>query len=135
MADYRDEDRLPHENELLELLRTMGHAMREREQIMFGRLELLEKREQANNMNILSGLSPTFKAVVTVGLSTVLVFIGIGMFTGAIPSPITETRDLAKMHVEDAAITKQQLGAQTKLLRIICQNTALDRQAMTGCLE
>lgn len=73
------------------------------------------------------------------GLPTFLVVIGVLLFIGYLPSPITSTAHNVEAHVGESRELKTQLGEamakQTMLLRIICQNTAPDQRSSRECLQ
>lgn len=96
----------------------------------------------ANNENTFSFLGgcPTWvRVVMFLGLPTSLILVGVMLFIGYLPSPITATAHNIEAHVGESRKLESQLGEamtkQTTLLRIICQNTAPDQRAARECLQ
>jgi hypothetical protein len=58
------------------------------------------------------------------GLAVLLVIVGILMFTGAVASPITETKALLRSHVEATDNLKIEVVKITRLLGVMCLNNA-----------
>jgi hypothetical protein len=58
------------------------------------------------------------------GFPGALVIIGILIFTGAVASPITETKDLLKAHVAATDSLKGEVIKVVRLLGVMCLNNA-----------
>jgi hypothetical protein len=58
------------------------------------------------------------------GLAVLLVIVGILMFTGAVASPITETRLMVLKHNEDTVNLKKEVVKIVRVLGIMCLNNA-----------
>src|SRR5690242_19704458 len=58
------------------------------------------------------------------GLAVLLVIVGILMFTGAVASPITETRGILADHVKATESLKVEVVKVVRLLGVMCLNNA-----------
>ena len=74
----------------------------------------------------MNGLPLWIKAVVAVGIVPAIAFFLLGVMTGLIPSPITETAAMMRKHQEDGE-------TQTRLLRQICRQGARSESGLIEC--
>lgn len=90
------------------------------------------------------------RLVTDLGIPTMLVIVGGLVFVGLLQSPITETRDMLKTHMQTTEgilvaiqanqtviLAKISTGAESKnvILRRICRNTAKDQFSRDQCDE
>ena len=69
------------------------------------------------------------------GLSTAVLAVFLFIFTGWIPSPLTDQASAIKAHVDQAERALNQTKANEKLLQQICRNTAKTDRQLERCEE
>ena len=74
------------------------------------------------------------RAFVTVGLPTALVVVGLGIWTGYVPSPLAK-EDTLKQHVQQAGDLAVPIKANHRVLLQICRNTAKNDTQRDACDE
>ena len=69
------------------------------------------------------------------GLATVLVMIGVGFFTGWIPSPLKTTAELFTLHAVQMDEFIKESRYQTALLAVVCTKIATEDQCFRALME
>ena len=83
-----------------------------------------EERRKNISMN---GLPEWVKIANILGFPALIVLIFLAMFTGYIPSPVTETRDMIKIHIGNEA-------ERTRIIRVMCRHqSAAFKQNADDC--
>lgn len=62
------------------------------------------------------------------GLPTILVFVGLGLFTGYLPSPLTEIQTEALAHKQDTKKSLREHRKQTRLMLDQCMDSKADHK-------
>ena len=73
------------------------------------------------------------RAVLKIGLPTILIAIGLGFFAGWIPSPLSRMGEAMAEHQTSTIMLFEEKQRQTHLLRKIC--FALSKQPIVDCLD
>ncbi len=69
-------------------------------------------------------ISPLWEWAKKQGLATILVLVGVGVFTGYVPSPLSTTADILLTHAGQMEAFLKESRYQTALLAVVCRRIA-----------